>query len=212
LSHSRSDAVIAFIDLAGFSASTDVYGDEVALAMLAIFEGYVREALTDGEPLKWIGDEVLLAFDDCDEALTVLGTLLTRCRQEPRIPLTRTGVHAGPVLRRGTDVFGGTVNIASRLTALAEPGELLTTHALADAAGAAGVAVEDRGLHQIRSVADPLRIYSIAVAPAADPQWIDPVCKMHAPLSAYRRSGTGRWFCSRLCAEAYARNPAAYPD
>lgn len=35
---SRSDAVIAFIDLAGFSASTDVYGDQVALAMLARFE------------------------------------------------------------------------------------------------------------------------------------------------------------------------------
>ena len=38
MSHSRSEAVIAFIDLAGFSAATDVYGDEMALAMLGLLK------------------------------------------------------------------------------------------------------------------------------------------------------------------------------
>ncbi|MGD9968225.1 MAG: adenylate/guanylate cyclase domain-containing protein [Hyphomonadaceae bacterium] len=210
MSHSRSDATIAFIDLAGFSAATDVYGDERALLMLQLFENIVHTTLGDTAPLKWIGDEVMLAFDDCATALGLLGSILTQCREEMRLPLTRTGVHAGSVLRRGGDVFGSTVNIASRLTALAGPGELLTTQSMADAAIAAGVAVEDRGERQLRSVATPLRVFAIAVAPAADPRWIDPVCKMHAPLEAYRKADQGIWFCSPRCAEAFERNPAAY--
>jgi adenylate cyclase len=211
VSHSRSEATVAFIDLAGFSASTDVYGDERALLMLQLFEDIVHKALGDTAPLKWIGDEVMLAFEDCAPALALLGTVLSECRAERRLPLTRTGVHCGPVLRRGGDIFGATVNIASRLTALAGPGELLTTQAMANAAIACGVAVEDRGDHQLRSVSSPMRLFSIAVAPAADPRWIDPVCKMHAPMSAYAKAADASlWFCSKRCAEAYERNPSAY--
>ena len=210
MSHSRSEAVIAFIDLAGFSASTDVYGDERALAMLHIFEDIVHDILGDASPLKWIGDEVMLAFEDCPDALSMLGAMLSRCREEPRIPLTRSGVHSGSVLRRGRDVFGATVNIASRLTTLAGPGELLASQPMADAARASGVAVEDRGIHQLRSVSTPMRVFSIKIAPAADPSWIDPVCKMHAPLVGYRKADGEKWFCSKRCADAYARNPTAY--
>jgi adenylate cyclase len=206
-----AEASIVFIDLAGFSASTDVYGDERALAMLQIFEDIVHDALGETAPLKWIGDEVMLALGDRTTALELLGVILNKCREEPRLPLTRTGVHCGPVLRRGGDVFGSTVNIAARLTALAGPGELLTTQQLADVAAASGVAVQDRGEHQIRSVQAPLKLFAIEVAPAADPMWIDPVCKMHAPLTAYRKAaGDGFWFCSTRCADAYRQNPAAY--
>ncbi|MFO1148286.1 MAG: adenylate/guanylate cyclase domain-containing protein [Alsobacter sp.] len=212
MSASRSTAAIAFVDLAGFSAATDVYGDELALKMLGVFEQIVRDALGGEAPLKWIGDEVMLAFDDGAGALAVLGELLNRCREEPRIPLTRTGLHAGPVLRRGDDMFGSTVNIAAQLTAMARPGELLTTRPCADLARTSGIDVEDRGEQQVRSVAEPIHVYAIALARAADPQWIDPVCKMHAPLQAYRRAPGQRWFCSPVCAEAYARNPEAYPD
>ena len=156
MNHPPSEAVITFIDLAGFSASTDVYGDERALAMLGLFEQIVHDTLHATPPLKLIGDEVMLAFDDCPTALSLLGTLLSRCRDEPRLPLTRTGVHSGPVLRRRGDVFGATVNIAARLTALAGPGELLTSKAMADAAKASGVAVGDRGMFQLRSVSNPV--------------------------------------------------------
>jgi adenylate cyclase len=207
----RDEASIVFIDLAGFSASTDVYGDERALAMLQIFEDIVHDALGETSPLKWIGDEVMLALGDCATALALLGVILNRCREEPRLPLTRTGVHCGPVLRRGGDVFGSTVNIAARLTALAGPGELLTTQQMADVAKASGVAVQDRGEHQIRSVSTPLKVFAIDAAPAVDPMWIDPVCKMHAPLTAYRKAaGDQHWFCSTRCADAYRQNPAAY--
>ncbi len=49
-------ATVAFVDLAGFSAIADVYGDASALAVLGHFEELVREALGGlSPPIKWIG-------------------------------------------------------------------------------------------------------------------------------------------------------------
>jgi len=205
-------ATVAFVDLAGFSAITDVYGDASAIAVLECFEKLVSQALGElGPPIKWIGDEAMFGFPDPATALQVLGRLLPACRSEPRIPLTRTGLNHGPVLRRSNDIFGSTVNIAARIAAFASPGQLLATQSVADIAAASGIVARDIGKVALRSIADPVPLYSIELAPAFDPAWIDPVCKMHAPYSAYlRTTPTGPWFCSERCAEAYRRSPETY--
>jgi adenylate cyclase len=205
-----ADASVAFIDLAGFSATTEVYGDRLAIEMLQLFESLVYKALGDRHaPVKWIGDEVMLAFNDCETALLVLGALLPACRAEPRLPLTRTGVHHGHVICRGGDFFGSTVNIAARITSIATPGQLLATQPVAAVATASGISMRELGDTRLRSVANPIPLYAIELAPAVDARWIDPVCKMHAPYQGYQKT-SGPWFCSQLCAEAYERNPSAY--
>jgi adenylate cyclase len=205
-------ATVAFVDLAGFSAIADVYGDASAIAVLGRFEALVRQALGGlGAPIKWIGDEAMFGFPDPATALQVLGRLLPACRAEPRIPLTRTALNHGPVLRRANDLFGSTVNIAARIAALAAPGQLLATRPVADVAAASGIVARDIGEVALRSIADHVPLYAIELAPALDPAWIDPVCKMHAPFAAYRRAApTGPWFCSERCAEAYRRSPQTY--
>jgi adenylate cyclase len=205
-------ATVAFVDLAGFSAIADVYGDASAIAVLGRFEELVRQALGGlGPPIKWIGDEAMFGFPDPATALQVLGRLLPACRSEPRIPLTRTGLNHGPVLRRANDLFGSTVNVAARIAARASPGQLLATQPVADVAAASGIVVRDIGKVALRSIADAVPLFSVELAPAFDPAWIDPVCKMHAPFAAYRRTTpTGPWFCSERCAEAYRRSPEAY--
>jgi len=205
-------ATVAFVDLAGFSAITDVYGDASAIAVLGRFEELVRQALGGlAPPIKWIGDEAMFGFPDPATALQVLGRLLPACRSEPRIPLTRTGLNHGPVLRRSSDLFGSTVNIAARIAAIASPGQMLATRQVANIAAASGIVARDMGKVALRSIADHVPLYSIELAPAFDPAWIDPVCKMHAPYEAYRRTTpTGPWFCSERCAEAYRRSPEVY--
>ena len=205
-------ATVAFVDLAGFSAITDVYGDASAIAVLGRFEELVRQALGGlAPPIKWIGDEAMFGFPDPATALQVLGRLLPACRSEPRIPLTRTGLNHGPVLRRSSDLFGSTVNIAARIAAIASPGQMLATQRVANIAAASGIVAREIGKVALRSIADHVPLYSIELAPAFDPAWIDPVCKMHAPYEAYRRTTpTGPWFCSERCAEAYRRSPEVY--
>ena len=206
-------ATVAFVDLAGFSAITDVYGDASAIAVLGRFEALVSQALGGlGPPIKWIGDEAMFGFPDPATALQVLGRLIPACRNEPRIPLTRTGLNHGPVLRRSSDLFGSTVNIAARIAAFASPGQLLATQVVANIAAESGIVVRDMGKAALRSIADQVSLYSIEFAPAFDAAWIDPVCKMLAPYAAYRRTTpTEPWFCSERCADAYRRSPEIYP-
>lgn len=128
-------ATVGFVDLAGFSAIADVHGDAAAITILERFETMVADALGERQaPVKWIGDEAMLAFPDPDTALRVLGGLLRACRAEPLLPLTRSGLNHGPVIRRGGDLFGTTVNVAARIAALAGPGELLATGPVAEVA------------------------------------------------------------------------------
>jgi class 3 adenylate cyclase/YHS domain-containing protein len=205
-------AAIAFVDLAGFSAITEVFGDEAAVAVLDIFEGLVNESLAEGgRRVKWIGDEVMLAFADPDTALRALGRLLPACRADARLPLTRAGLHYGPVIPRGGDFFGATVNIASRIAASSSPGRVLATEPIAEVAEAKGVSVEPVGPVSLRSLAETIPLFSIQLAESVDPAWIDPVCKMHAPYSSYARSHpAGHWFCSPQCEEAFRRSPETY--
>jgi adenylate cyclase len=210
--HLNQSATVVFIDLAGFSAITDVYGDSRAISMLEHFERMVSTALNDFEPpVKWIGDEVMLSFPEPGLAIKVLASLLPACRDDERLPLTRTAVHHGPVIRRGNDLFGSTVNIAARLAAIASPGQLLATSAVATAASTEGVLVRPLGKVSLRSIPDKVPLYEIHVAPEPDPAWIDPVCKMHAPYSTFlRAASSGPWFCSKLCADAFERSPHTY--
>ena len=139
-------ATVVFVDLAGFSAITDVYGDRTAIAMLEVFEGMVGSAL-DGHapPIKWIGDEVMLSFPNPQIAIRVLGRLLSACRNDSRLPLTRSALSHGQIIRRGNDLFGSTVNLAARIAALAAPGQVLTTQTVAEAASAEGILSEISG-------------------------------------------------------------------
>jgi len=212
-SSASASATVGFIDLAGFSAIADVYGDASAIAVLEIFESMVREALSGYEPpIKWIGDEAMLSFHEPETAIQALGTLLQACRKEPRLPLTRAGLNHGPVIRRASDLFGSTVNIAARITSLASPGQLLATQPIAETATARGILVRDLGKVALRSVASEVPLYEIELAPSPDPAWIDPVCKMHAPYAPYRRADPdGPWFCSPRCEEAYRKSPQTYP-
>ena len=206
-------ATVAFVDLAGFSAIADVYGDVSAVGVLERFEAIVADSLQGlAPPTKWIGDEAMFDFPDPETALRFLGRLLPACRAEASIPLTRTGLNHGPVIRRANDLFGSTVNVAARITAVAEPGQLLTVKPVGDVAAACGIATRDLGAVALRSVAGPLHLCSIELAQPSEPAWIDPVCKMHAPFSAYSRAEPdGPWFCSERCALAYRRSPEAYP-
>ncbi len=206
-------ATVAFIDLAGFSAIADVYGDSAAIAMLDVFEGMVHSALEDhAPPIKWIGDEVMLAFPGPQIAIRALGKLLSACRNEPLLPLTRTALHHGPVVRRANDLFGSTVNISARLAALAGPGQLLATKPVALAASAEGILVRDIGETALRSLPDKISLFEVQLAATPERAWIDPVCKMHAPYSTFQRAvPSGPWFCSTLCQEAYLRSPQTYP-
>jgi adenylate cyclase len=85
--------------------------------------------------VKTIGDAVMLASRDA-EVLTraVLELLARRGAPSSELPPLRAGGALGETVRRGGDYFGHTVNVASRLTSVAEPHEFAVNEAIARSA------------------------------------------------------------------------------
>jgi adenylate cyclase len=76
------------------------------------------------------------------------------------------GLHAGDVTPEGTNVYGGAVNIASRICAMCDPGEILVSQTVRDLARtSAGVSFEDRGEHALKGIADPIRVFAVRALP-----------------------------------------------
>jgi adenylate cyclase len=184
---------IVFTDIVGFTALTDLHGDDVALALLERQEHMVRAALpAAARVVKELGDGLLLWFDDPRDAID---TCLRLQREfdatnetidatdavpglagvglggsAADIPLwVRMGVHWGCPRRRGDDIVGRDVNLAARIVDLAGPGEVLCSEATADVIGARrGVGFEPLGPVFVRGITEPVPIVRVLSALDAD--------------------------------------------
>lgn len=78
-----------------------------------------------GRLVKTVGDEVLFVADTAPVAVAIGLELVEAMGSTAGLPDVRVGVATGPVLTRMGDVFGSTVNLASRLTGLAAPASVL---------------------------------------------------------------------------------------
>jgi class 3 adenylate cyclase len=131
-----SPPAIVFVDLSGFTLMTREHGDESAVDAAASLQRHADATATrhGGRLVKLLGDGAMLRLADAavgvDAALDLVETMSGRGALS-----SHAGVHIGPVIERDLDVFGQTVNLASRIADAASPGEVLTSQAVADAAG-----------------------------------------------------------------------------
>lgn len=126
---------IGFADIVGYTRQTRSLTQEELAGLVDEFEARALAIITGhhGRIIKTIGDEILFAADSPTEAAHIALELVEEHLVQEDFPQLRVGVAWGPVLHRLGDVFGPTVNIASRLTTLARPGRTLVDKALAEA-------------------------------------------------------------------------------
>lgn len=127
----REPSAVVFADLTGFTRLTEERGDEVAAAsamrLAVLADGTARRH--GGRLVKLLGDGVMMHFPRPPDAIDAAVTLREAIKRE-MLPPVHIGIDAGRVLRRESDFFGRTVNIASRLSGVAGPDEILATEAL----------------------------------------------------------------------------------
>lgn len=126
------DRAVGFADIVSFTARTAGLSAEHLADVVVGFEGRARDVVSGagGRTVKTIGDAVFFVADDARAGATVASALAQAFPRESDTPV-RVGVVRGRVLARFGDVFGTPVNLAARLTAEAEPGEVLTDVATA---------------------------------------------------------------------------------
>lgn len=205
----------AFVDLAGFTALTEIHGDDEAVQQIDRFVNLARTSLeADGQLVKCLGDAVMLRFDTAEGALGALERLLGGCQRLENLPVPRAGLHHGPAIERDGDWFGATVNLAARVAGQAQGGQTLATSHVAEVARARSVPVIGLGCFSLRNIAQPVELYELELVAPTETTSIDPVCRMqvrHADAAGrLRHAEHDYWFCSLACARPFTEDPGRY--
>jgi adenylate cyclase len=156
-----SPPAIVFVDLSGFTRMTREHGDESAVDAAASLQRHADATATrhGGRLVKLLGDGAMLRLADAtvgvDAALDLVETMSGRGALS-----SHAGVHIGPVIERDLDVFGQTVNLASRIAEAASPGEVLTSEAVAQTAGD-GFGFERVDDAELKGVPEPVALFRV---------------------------------------------------
>jgi hypothetical protein len=168
------------------------------------------------------GDGLAAAFGRADDALYAAVASQKALAGEPwpqgaeiRV---RMGLHTGRCVERGGDYFGSEVNRAARLMAAAHGGQIVVTDATAAGlASVAGVGLIDLGVHRLRGLVEPSRVFGVKAygwdwvnrplvtaeasrgnLPRPATEWFGPLAAVHrratrpTPAGDPYRSGGGR--------------------
>ncbi|WP_336706328.1 adenylate/guanylate cyclase domain-containing protein [Oerskovia sp. USHLN155] len=121
---------VGFADIVSFTKRTAGLGSSELAEFVQLFETRARDIITaaGGRVVKTIGDAVLYVADDVATGARVALGLAEegeRAGEGMEVPPVRVSLVWGRVLSRFGDVFGPSVNLASRLTEIAEPTTVL---------------------------------------------------------------------------------------
>jgi adenylate cyclase len=161
---------IVFADLSGFTELTEERGDETAALIATLLQRQADTAATHhgGRLVKLLGDGALMRFLDPSAGVeAALELVETMSGEGP--PYARAGIDAGPVVERDLDVFGRTVNLASRIADAAGPGEVLVSGAVAAAVGRRVIDLEQLEERSLKGIADPVVLFRARRATEGSP-------------------------------------------
>jgi adenylate cyclase len=216
---SPAASTFLFADLSGFTALTEVHGDDEAADLVGEFVGAVRELLPEhgAEEVKTIGDAVMIRSIRAGDGVRLGVRIAEEIGRRDRFPSIRVGMHTGPATERDGDYFGTTVNLAARVAGLAGGGQVLLTEATAQEAGdLAELSVVRLGPQRLRNVGDPVVLLRArGGADSLRPELpIDPVCRMavepNGSVGVIQHAGVEYHFCSLECIHAFAADPERY--
>jgi class 3 adenylate cyclase len=163
---------ILFTDVEGSTALTERLGDARARELLREHEGIVREALKahGGSEVKTMGDGFMASFSSATRALEcaiAIQNAFAERNESADEPLSvRIGLNAGePIAEddpggRG-DLFGTAVNMAARIAAQAEGGEILASNVVRELVAGKDFLFADRGDTELRGFEDPVRVFEV---------------------------------------------------
>ncbi len=124
---------ILFTDLKGSTSLLQEVGEGAYMGLLAEHDGILRRSLVtwQGREVKHTGDGIMASFEDVAKALGCALAIQDGFEERASHGATaelrvRIGIAAGEPVDHNDDLFGSTVNLASRICDAAEPGHILT--------------------------------------------------------------------------------------
>ncbi len=132
---------LVFTDLANSTALKSERGDDAVESLIARHRACVTAVAADcgGRIIDWAGDGCFLTFETSSSAVLFALRLQQAHADEPDLPGVRIGIHMGEVTEITNDsgaphIAGLAVDLASRISGLARPGQVLMSAAVYDSA------------------------------------------------------------------------------
>jgi class 3 adenylate cyclase len=158
---------ILFTDVEASTALTQRLGDQGAREVLRTHERIVREALQahGGSEVKTMGDGFMASFSSASRALECAIAMQRAFAQHndsaEETLRVRIGLNAGEPIAEEEDLFGTAVNLAARIAAQAQGGEILASDVMRQLVAGKGFLFADRGESTLRGFEDPVRLYEV---------------------------------------------------
>jgi adenylate cyclase len=151
---------ICFVDLTGYTRLTEERGDEAAAHVAGQLASLVNDISRSrgGRPVRWLGDGGMFHFREPGTAV-LAGLDMVQRAPAVNLPPAHVGIHTGPVIAQDGDVYGRTVNLAARIAAYAQAGQVVVSEETARRSGDGRLRFEPLGPVGLKGVGQPLPLY-----------------------------------------------------
>lgn len=167
ISGDRVLSTIVCVDIVGSTQKAAKLGDRRWREVLDRYYDMLERHLGGygGKEIDRAGDGLLATFDGPSRAISF--ALSVRRDATPLDLHLRVGVHTGEVEASNRAQRGIAIHIAARLSALAVANEVLVSSTVKDLVAGSGLALRDRGLHNLKGLSGRWRVFAAAL-PATD--------------------------------------------
>lgn len=210
----EKNASVLMVDLTGYTAMTDVHGGKSAARMISRYQEYVDRALCgDTRIIQRVGDQIVLLAENPADALETICKLKGMADGGHCFLSIHAGIHYGPVFIHNDNLYGSTINIASRLMNLAERGQVLCSSAVVDIIDSDAYTFKNLGHFSLKNVLNEVLVYELITAQERQ-LFIDPVCRMQIDPEIgtipYVYNNQEYHFCGADCLQMFKANPEAF--
>jgi class 3 adenylate cyclase/tetratricopeptide (TPR) repeat protein len=163
----RRLGAIMFTDIVGYTSLTE-RNESLSLGLLNEYRRILRSNFGrfNGREIDTIGDGTLAEFPSALQAVQCAYEIqtnllrLNETRDKSNQILIRIGIHIGDVVHTKSKVFGDTVNIASRIQSICEPGGIsISEEIYRQVRNKVSFPLESQGEQHLKNLEHPLEIF-----------------------------------------------------
>jgi adenylate cyclase len=202
---------ILMADLSGYTAMTEIHGDNAAVEMIEKYIEMGQKSLVGKSYLfERTGDQLLIVSEDADDLAKTAIELKRTTEKEPHFLGIHCGLHYGSVIEQNHHLFGSVVNMAARIAGSATQNKIFCSKEFIDVLKyAEKFQFLPQGNIDFKNVLESAEIFEMlpSVEKKAREIYVDPVCHLQLNATETRISLTEGdseyFFCSEECKKIF---------
>lgn len=156
------EQTIVFLDVSNYTRLSEQRGDAASASQATLLVDVVAKLARKhgGRLVKSLGDGAMVHLSHPRAGILLALDAVASAEPVGLWPL-HAGVNSGPMVRRDGDFFGASVNVASRVSNIAGPGEVVVTEEVVSAVGDSDMRFIPLGEFNLKNVGEPVSLFRV---------------------------------------------------